>query len=43
MLAVEYHSNEDIRVVELPIPEIGPGELLVQLRACGICVSDVME
>jgi L-iditol 2-dehydrogenase len=43
MLAVEYHSNEDIRVVELPIPEIGPGELLVQLQACGICASDVME
>lgn len=43
MLAVEYHSNEDIRVVELPVPEIGQGELLVQLRACGICASDVME
>jgi L-iditol 2-dehydrogenase len=43
MLAVEYHSNEDIRVVEQPVPEIGPGELLVQLRACGICASDVME
>ena len=43
MLAVEYHSNDDVRVVELPIPEIGPGELLVQLRACGLCASDVME
>ncbi len=43
MLAVEYHSNEDIRIVELPTPEIGPGELLVQLRACGLCASDVME
>ena len=43
MLAVEYHSNEDIRIVELPMPEIGPGELLVQLCACGLCASDVME
>src|SRR5579884_977424 len=43
MLAVEYHSNEDVRVVELPVPEIGPGELLVRLRACGLCASDVME
>jgi len=43
MLAVEYHSNDDIRIVELPIPVIGPGELLVQLRACGLCASDVME
>src|SRR5438876_6951336 len=43
MLAVEYHSNDDVRIVELPAPEIGPGELLVQLRACGLCASDVME
>src|SRR6266487_1734685 len=43
MLAVEYHSNDDIRIVELPMPEIGPGELLVQLGACGLCASDVME
>jgi len=43
MLAVEYYSNDDVRIVELPVPEIGPGELLVQLRACGICASDVME
>jgi L-iditol 2-dehydrogenase len=43
MRAVEYHSNDDVRIVELPIPKIGPGELLVQLRACGLCASDVME
>jgi L-iditol 2-dehydrogenase len=43
MLAVEYHSNDDVRIVDLPIPEIAPGELLVQLRACGLCASDVME
>ncbi|HEX9133670.1 MAG TPA: alcohol dehydrogenase catalytic domain-containing protein [Ktedonobacteraceae bacterium] len=43
MLAVEYHSNDDVRIVDLPVPEIAPGELLVQLRACGLCASDVME
>jgi L-iditol 2-dehydrogenase len=43
MLAVEYHSNDDVRIVNIPIPEIGPGELLVQLQACGLCASDVME
>src|SRR5947209_11113982 len=43
MLAVEYHANDDVRIVELPVPEVGPGELLVQLRACGLCASDVME
>jgi L-iditol 2-dehydrogenase len=43
MRVVEYHANDDVRLVDLPVPEIGPGELLVQLRACGICASDVME
>lgn len=43
MRAVEYHANDDVRLVDLPIPEIGPGELLLQLGACGICASDVME
>ena len=43
MLAVEYHSNEDVHVVEAPVPKIGPGELLVQMQACGLCASDVME
>ena len=43
MLAVEYHTNDDVRIVELPTPEIGPGEILVQLHACGLCASDVME
>lgn len=43
MLAVEYHANNDVRIVDQPIPEIGPGELLVHMRACGLCASDVME
>ncbi|GHO95978.1 sorbitol dehydrogenase [Reticulibacter mediterranei] len=43
MRVVEYHANDDIRLVEQPVPEIGPGELLVQMNACGICASDVME
>jgi len=43
MRVVEYHANDDVRIVDMPVPEIGPGELLIQLRACGICASDVME
>jgi L-iditol 2-dehydrogenase len=43
MRVVEYHANDDIRIVEQPVPEIGRGELLVQMSACGICASDVME
>lgn len=38
-----YYSNKDVRVEEMPIPEIGPGELLMRVNASGICGSDVME
>lgn len=43
MRTVQYYANDDVRLIDLPVPEIGPGELLVQLQACGICASDVME
>jgi len=38
-----YYNNKDIRVEEIPVPEIGPGELLMKVEASGICGSDVME
>jgi L-iditol 2-dehydrogenase len=38
-----YHSNADIRLEERPVPAIGPAEILVRIRASGICGSDVME
>jgi L-iditol 2-dehydrogenase len=31
----------DLEVTDLPKPEIGPGDVLVRVRACGICGSDV--
>jgi len=38
-----YYSNKDIRLEEIPVPEIGPEELLVKMHACGVCGSDVLE
>ena len=38
-----YYSNKDLRIEEMPIPEIGPGELLLRVVASGVCGSDVME
>ena len=43
MRAAVYHSNSDIRLEEIPVPAIGPGELLLQVKASGICGSDVLE
>ena len=38
-----YYNNEDVRLEEMPIPQIGASELLVKVIASGICGSDVME
>ena len=43
MRVAMYYNNRDVRLEELPTPEIGPGELLVKVLASGICGSDVME
>ena len=43
MRVAMYYSNRDVRLEEMPTPQIGPGELLVRVEACGICGSDVME
>jgi len=43
MRVLMYYNNRDVRVEEMPVPEIGPGELLVKTMASGICGSDVME
>ena len=43
MRVAMYYNNRDIRLEEMPIPRIGPGELLVKVIASGICGSDVME
>jgi L-iditol 2-dehydrogenase len=43
MKAAVYYSQKDIRVEEMPTPEIGEDEILVEMKACGICGSDLME
>jgi L-iditol 2-dehydrogenase len=43
MRVARWYNNRDIRIEEMPVPRIGPGELLVRVAACGICGSDVME
>ena len=38
-----YYNNRDVRLEEMPTPQIGGGEVLVRVEASGICGSDVME
>ncbi|MFC2022022.1 zinc-dependent dehydrogenase [Chloroflexota bacterium] len=43
MRVAMWYNNRDVRIEEMPIPQIGPGELLMRVEASGICGSDVME
>jgi len=43
MRVAMYYNNQDIRMEEMPVPPLGPGELLLRIEASGICGSDVME
>ncbi len=43
MRVAMYYNNNDVRVEEMPVPEINENEILVKVMACGICGSDVME
>ncbi len=43
MRVAMYYRNDDVRVEDVPTPQIGPGELRVRIEASGICGSDVME
>jgi len=43
MRVAMYYNNRDVRLEEMPVPSIGPGELLVRIKASGICGTDVME
>ena len=43
MKAAVYRGVNDVRLEEVPVPEIGPGELLVRVHTCGICGTDLKK
>lgn len=43
MRAAVYRGNGTIAVEEIPAPQIGPGELLIRVEACGICHTDLKK
>lgn len=40
MLAAVLRDFNRLELEELPVPEPGPGEALVRIRACGFCATD---
>jgi L-iditol 2-dehydrogenase len=43
MKVAMYYNNNDVRIEEMPVPDINNDEMLVKVKTCGICGSDVME
>ena len=43
MRVAMYYSNRDVRMEEIPTPQIGPGEILMRVEASGICGTDLLE
>ena len=43
MRAAVYRGINDVRVETVPVPEIGAGEILIKVAACGICGTDIKK
>ena len=43
MRAAVYRGAGHIKVEEIPIPEVGRGEMLVRVETCGVCGTDVKK
>ena len=41
MKLVRIHGPGDVRLDEVPEPEVGPDDVVLEVGACGICGSDV--
>lgn len=41
MKAAVFYGKNDLRIEEIPIPEISADEVLIKVHACGICGTDL--
>jgi L-iditol 2-dehydrogenase len=43
MRAAVYRGPNDVRLETVPVPQIGPGEILVRVHTCGVCGTDLKK
>jgi len=43
MQAAVYRGVNDVRLETVPVPAIGPGEMLVRVHSCGVCGTDLKK
>src|SRR5688500_12164504 len=43
MKAAVYRGVDRVEIEEVPVPELGPGEMLVRVHTCGVCGTDLKK
>ncbi|MGD8369972.1 MAG: alcohol dehydrogenase catalytic domain-containing protein [Syntrophobacterales bacterium] len=43
MKAAVWRGGSRVEVETVPVPEVGPGELLLRVEACGLCPTDIKK
>lgn len=43
MKAAVYYNPDDIRCEEVPQPRVGQGEVLIRMKSCGLCGTDISK
>lgn len=41
MKSAVFYGKHDLRVEDHPMPALGPNDVLIQIKACGVCGTDV--
>ena len=37
MKAAVYYKKNDVRVVDIPVPEVGERDVRIRVKFCGVC------
>jgi L-iditol 2-dehydrogenase len=43
MQAAVYRGVNDVRLETVPVPKVGPGEMLIRVHSCGVCGTDLKK
>ena len=43
MHAAVYRGVNDVRLETVPVPKVGPGEMLLHVHSCGVCGTDLKK
>ena len=41
MKAIRIHGPNDVRYEDVPDPKVGPDDVLIRVKACGVCGTDI--